>query len=454
MKELLHLDHVVAHPPGLPMLNDYNLSIFSGEIVVLHGPVGCGKESVIALLEGSTMPTSGRVFFCGKRLNTPADFDSMKCRVFVLGAEDRIVKSFSVIENLTAVCSRRRYFAFYNKRRAYDEIRDVLSTLGLSISLDTKLENLTYWERQKLDFAKACVSDAKLIIINSATMDFNHSDLPELIELIYKLRLQGISFLIISEKQTSLTAIADRYQLLHQGIDLREWRKDHPFTPEQQKLLVNPQYFLSKTSHTCNNEQIICLYDDSWGKDMFLQCRSILGQMFVDSPQIAQQFFPFFAEGRSLSSSDVICVPRNSHALLMENLSIADNLTICIPQRICSYGLIRNQRVHLLFREFCKMLRLPEDIASIDRLDLAEKKILSIHRWILTHPKAMILEDPFSEFDSEGTHKLATYLQHISSIVPRIIVLERTLYGKNRLYDVIIKTSHGQNAVIDPNFSA
>lgn len=427
MKDLLRLEHISVQHSAFPPLTDYNLNIFAGEIVALYGLYGSGKESVIALFENDILPAAGHVFFHGKRVLTPAEFDGLRRSVFVLGAGKWIVESLSVIENLTAVRRIRQPFAPYNRRKAYMEIRDLLVMFNLDMDQHAMVSKLTRWERQKLELIKACISDVQLIIINCARTEFSSTHIVELIDMIRMISKRGLSFLIVSEKRNELTDIADRCQLLHRGVDLREWKRDDRLSHRQIELLVNFQIFSEADDQAAQNAgQVVCVHDDLPDCGMHEYMEQIIAKAVKESPELARRCFGDMTSSDAILQKQVVFVPRNSYSNLLNNLSTADNLTICIKDRICAFGFIQTHRTQFLFSEFCKMVHLPANVTSIYDLDRAERKILSIHRWVLARPKVIILEDPFAPLDLQSENRLMNYLRQISGQVQIVIVLKNT----------------------------
>lgn len=429
MKDLLRLEHISVQHSAFPPLTDYNLNIFAGEIVALHGLYGSGKESVIALFENDILPAAGRVFFHGKRVLTPAEFDGLRRSVFVLGAGKRIVESLSVIENLTAIRRTRHPFAPYNRRRAYMEIHDLLALFNLDIDQHAMVSKLTRWERQKLDLIKACISDVQLIIINCARTEFGSAHIVELIDMIRLISGRGIAFLIVSDKRNELTDIADRCQLLHRGFDLREWKRDDRLSHKQIELLANAQIFSEFNYQAAQNAgKIVCVHDDLPDCNMREYMERILTRAVKESPELAGRCLGGMTPADAVLRGQAVFVPRNSYSKLLNNLSAADNLTICIKDRICALGFIQAHRIGFLFSEFCKMMHLPADVTSIYDLDRAERKILSIHRWVLARPRVIVLEDPFAPLDQQSENRLMNYLQQISGQVQIVIVFKNAEY--------------------------
>ena len=81
-KELIQLQHISKSFDGQLVLDDLNLSIYENSFVTLLGPSGCGKTTLLRILGGFEMPTSGEVLFEVKGLTQePAFRDiSFACR--------------------------------------------------------------------------------------------------------------------------------------------------------------------------------------------------------------------------------------------------------------------------------------------------------------------------------------------------------------------------------------
>ena len=90
---MLKLSHICKRYGDRDILSDISLSIRKGEIVSILGPSGCGKTTLLNLILGLTLPTSGKIMFDGEELtNVP-----MQKRGFNIVFQD-----FALFPNLNA----------------------------------------------------------------------------------------------------------------------------------------------------------------------------------------------------------------------------------------------------------------------------------------------------------------------------------------------------------------
>ena len=128
-----------------------------------------------------------------------------------------------------------------------------------------------------------------------------------------------------------------------------------------------------------------------------------------------------------IADSKTVLIPKESAFYLAENLSVADNLSLCIPG-LAGKGRLRvihKGMQQVLLRDFTEMIQGPVGLREVSHLTEVQKKILSIHRWSLGGPKTILLEEPFWGLDIQEISQLYKYLLQLSESGNRLIVFLR-----------------------------
>jgi branched-chain amino acid transport system ATP-binding protein len=226
---ILRMDNVAKNFGGLRAVNGATFDINSGEIVGLIGPNGAGKTTVFNLISGYYAPTEGRIFFKGKETNGMPPYQMAKNGI---GRTFQVVKPFpglTVLENvvIAALCRHPR------RSDAEKHARRILEFTGLAERADQSAASLTLPGRKRLEISKALALEPELLLLDEVVAGLNPTEADQTIELILKIRDQGVSILIVEHIMRVIMNISDNLVVLNFGKMIATGRpKDIAKNPE------------------------------------------------------------------------------------------------------------------------------------------------------------------------------------------------------------------------------
>ena len=157
-----------AYHPQQPVLKNINLEIKNGETVALVGHTGCGKTSIVSLINHFYDSYSGNISIAGHNLQK-IKRESLGSQIAMVLQEPYLF-SESIFNNIR----------YCTTKAALEEVERAAKTVGahgfisqLPLGYDTVLEergaNLSFGQRQLIAFARALVTDAPIFILDEAT---------------------------------------------------------------------------------------------------------------------------------------------------------------------------------------------------------------------------------------------------------------------------------------------
>lgn len=220
---------------GVEALASLDLSLAPGEICGIMGPNGSGKTVLFDLISGHLKPDAGQITFDQSNLVPLSPYTRHALGITRTYQYIRLFGSLSVNENAmvgigpTSILSSLAEVISFSRRRHSEALlaRRAESVLGLFE--DRLLPNanapslsLSYANRRRLEFARALAGDPKVVMLDEPTAGMNPHETSDLQQVIYRLKHQGVSFLIIEHKMFFFEDLADKIVVLDHGKKIAE----------------------------------------------------------------------------------------------------------------------------------------------------------------------------------------------------------------------------------------
>jgi branched-chain amino acid transport system ATP-binding protein len=211
---------------GLTAVNGVDLFLREDEIVGLVGPNGAGKTTLLNMISGISAPTKGTITFCGE------DITGLKAHQI---CRKGIAKTFQIAESfpgLTAVECTMIGALFGNPRKismgeAKTDAVKILDFVSFpQEKRETIIKNLNVVELKKVQLARALASKPKLLLLDELTTGLNPKESNEAVDLIKKIRDNGVSILIIEHVMSVIMGVSNRIVVLDHGEKIAE---GHPY---------------------------------------------------------------------------------------------------------------------------------------------------------------------------------------------------------------------------------
>ncbi|MDQ1147521.1 simple sugar transport system ATP-binding protein [Bacillus sp. SORGH_AS 510] len=230
-KKNTRIENTVLEVKGLSDRNkikDLHLHVKSGEIVGVAGLVGAGKTELCKALFGSEKITGGEVLLNGSKISLKCPYDAVKNGVALVPEERRkegILVLESVESNLTAanLGSFTNIFSFINRKKEKEIAKGLINRLAIKTpSEETKVQNLSGGNQQKVAIGKWLVAEADVYIFDEPTKGVDIGAKKDIFELITELASRGKSIIYASSELSEIMGITDRVYVLYDGQSVKE----------------------------------------------------------------------------------------------------------------------------------------------------------------------------------------------------------------------------------------
>lgn len=191
-----------------------NFSIEKGELVVIVGPSGAGKTTVLNMLGGMDSATEGTIILDGREISAMSERELTQYRRHDIGF---VFQFYNLVQNLTALENVELASQICNDPLPASE---VLEQVGLADRMDNFPAQLSGGEQQRVAIARALAKNPKLVLADEPTGALDYNTGKQILGLLQDTcRLGGRTVAIVTHN-LAFTQIADRV------IHVREGRAD------------------------------------------------------------------------------------------------------------------------------------------------------------------------------------------------------------------------------------
>lgn len=220
-------------------LKDFSLQIHKGEILGVGGLSHCGMHTLGKVLFGAVRPSSGRVLIRGRELKNEAD--AMKERIGY-AAKDRDSESLSLNAsirdniaiggfNCFAICE---FLVFPGKEKQY--VQKQIDDLSIKCAeMNQYVSALSGGNKQKVVFGKWIGRGSEVLILDCPTRGVDIGVKQAMYQLMYQMKKEGKSIVIISEEMAELIGMSDRLVIMKDGELKKEFQRSE--APEESDII-------------------------------------------------------------------------------------------------------------------------------------------------------------------------------------------------------------------------
>ena len=212
-----------VYEPNVVALDGVSFTIDKGEFVFVVGPSGSGKSTVVRLLLKELEPTSGRIVVGGrdlgrlKRSKVPLLRRNLGC----------VFQDFKLLPNRTA--SENIGYALRVQGESPAQIRkkvpEVLNLVGLAHKMNSRPEELSGGEQQRVSIARAMVNHPPLLVCDEPTGNLDPDTSVGIMQLLYRINRTGTTILMVTHDREMVDKMRKRVIALEHAKLVRDERR-------------------------------------------------------------------------------------------------------------------------------------------------------------------------------------------------------------------------------------
>jgi branched-chain amino acid transport system permease protein len=218
---------------GLVALDNVDMVVAPGTVHGLIGPNGSGKTTLLNLVSGAAPASGGRVLIGGRDGGQASAHRRAASGIARTFQNLHLWKRMTVRDNVLVGCHRSLRSNIFqsalgtpaahrNEQAARAKAESLLDLVGLHGRGDQLAGSLPFAEQRRLEIARALASDPDLLLLDEPAAGLHPHDLQELLALIKRLKLTGLTILIVEHHMELLMKVCDRVSVLDFGQKIAE----------------------------------------------------------------------------------------------------------------------------------------------------------------------------------------------------------------------------------------
>ncbi len=214
---VLELRGITKQFPGVLANDHIDLEVLRGEVHALLGENGAGKSTLMNILYGLYHPDEGEILLNGKAESFSSAKDAIGKGIGMVHQHFMLIPVMTVAENIVLAEEPTYARVMLDFGEARRRVRDLSERFGLAVESDSRIEDITVAQQQRVEILKALYRGAEILILDEPTAVLTPQEARELFAIIASLKEQGKSIIFISHKLHEVLEVADRITVLRRG---------------------------------------------------------------------------------------------------------------------------------------------------------------------------------------------------------------------------------------------
>ena len=232
---LLDIRNVSKNFGAIRAVSNISFSIAPGEVVGLMGDNGAGKSTMVKLIAGNFPPSEGEVSVEGQVCHFHKPIEARAKGIEVVYQDLALADNLTAAQNVFLGRELKKGpwpFRILDKQAMIDRSAQLFAELKSETRPRDLVRKMSGGQRQAVAIARTRLSNAKLVLMDEPTAAISVRQVTEVLELIRRLKAQGVSVMLISHRMPDVFAVADRIIVMRRGGKVADKRTDDT-SPEE-----------------------------------------------------------------------------------------------------------------------------------------------------------------------------------------------------------------------------
>jgi D-xylose transport system ATP-binding protein len=200
-------------------LVDVDFEVRAGEVVALVGDNGAGKSTLIKAIAGVQPADAGTIAIDGERVKIRSASDAYRHGIATVYQDLALCDNLDVVANLFLGGETLTGARVLDEEAMEHKTLELLESLGVTslASVRARVGSLSGGQRQSVAIARSLLGEPRLVILDEPTAALGVVQTAQVLELVHRLREQGLGVVVISHNLENVYSVADRIVVLRLG---------------------------------------------------------------------------------------------------------------------------------------------------------------------------------------------------------------------------------------------
>jgi D-xylose transport system ATP-binding protein len=198
-------------------LKDIEFSVDAGEVVALVGDNGAGKSTLVKTIAGVYPPDEGHVVFDGSPVDITSPAQAQELGIATVFQDLALCDNLDVVSNLylgNEVVRNQALDEVTMEKESWRLLRELSAKIP---SVRIPVASLSGGQRQTVAIARSLLGKPKVVMLDEPTAALGVAQTAEVLNLVERLRENGLGVILISHNMSDVMAVADRVVVLRLG---------------------------------------------------------------------------------------------------------------------------------------------------------------------------------------------------------------------------------------------
>ncbi|PYI54333.1 amino acid ABC transporter ATP-binding protein [Paenibacillus flagellatus] len=217
---MIRFHQVNKHYGPFHVLKDINLSVKSGEVVVVIGPSGSGKSTLVRCINRLETITDGELLVDGVRVNdAKTDINLLRRNIGMVFQHFNLYPHMTVLKNITLAPMK---VAGVSEKEARETAMYYLEKVGISGKADSYPWQLSGGQQQRVAIARGLAMKPKIMLFDEPTSALDPETIGEVLDVMKTLAREGMTMVVVTHEMGFAREVADRVVFMDQGKIVEE----------------------------------------------------------------------------------------------------------------------------------------------------------------------------------------------------------------------------------------
>ncbi len=477
---LLQMEHITKSFSGVKVLENVFFDLNPGEVHVLAGENGAGKTTLIKILAGVHTDFEGEIRLNGQPIRFKNPYDAAESGISAIHQDMSLINAMTVVDNIFLGREHAHANVWMDYHTQKEKAQKLLAQLGIDANLNLPVEEYPVSMRQMIEIAKALAYDARIIIMDEPTSALNELEVKRLFQIIQDLKQKKYGIIYISHRLEEIYEISDRISVLRDGKHIGTAKADDLSPQELIRWIVGReinQQFPDRTPGTGEERlrvENLYLPDPTGTKEwvvedvtLSLNAGEILGIAGLRGSGNSELFHGLFGtygksvdgtvhlDGKPFKIQSPIQSIKHGLVLLTNDrkgtglvlpMNIIRNISLSSLKAYSPSGWMQIQKEKNSAQDHMEAFGIKAQSMhqEVETLSGGNQQKVVLAKWLETHPKILLLEEPTLGVDVGAKHDIYTLMNQWTSQGMAILLITSELSELLAMSDRIMVMHRGR----------